>query len=734
MPLVTALFLSYAVGLWIGFGGFLVSGLACSAALLSRAAFVRRTAPALSALALLLGTLVSRDTREADAACAQTIRASSRVTVRLLVPLEPRRSTRGLTEGTCRIRVRFSASASASAGSLVTLEGAFARAGGGGLSARYAQVTQIQPPDWLARARNGVGARLDTFYETDGPMARALVIADQHDIARDVRDRFADAGIIHMVSVSGLHVSIIAGALVAMLSAVGASKRRADLGALGLLAAYIVFIGAPPPAVRSAAMLGLTVMARVVQRPTSPWAIWAVGSGLSLVEPRVALDLGWQLSAAGMAGLLASGGLMARFQIEISGWRRAVLDNVVATAVASAVTGPISAWSFGRISVAALATNIAAAPLFNIAQPMLFASVALFPVPFLGGFVADGARSALFLIDLVAKAGAAIPYGVLQVEPTAMTAVLMAVAAAGVVIACSSRSPRRAGAVALGAVVLAAWWPTLRPGPGRLELHALDVGQGDALALRTPKGRWILIDAGGAWTRGDAGATTVWPHVRRRGGRVSYLAMSHPHADHIGGVRTLLERASVDTLWDTGFVGTSAMYHDALMTARQRSIGWKEGTAGDTLQLDGVQIRVLAPDAAWLRSQHNPNEASLVLLVTYGDIRILLTGDAEAGEEAWLVARYGDGLNADVLKVGHHGSATSTTSAFLAAVSPRVALVSVGVANDYGHPSPDVMRTLEAAGAEVLRTDYEGTIMLATDGRFIDITTAESRWRLPPVP
>jgi competence protein ComEC len=407
------------------------------------------------------------------------------------------------------------------------------------------------------------------------------------------------------------------------------------------------------------------------------------------------------------------------------------LDNMVATGVASLVTGPISAWSFGRISVAALATNVAAAPLFNIAQPMLFASVALFPIPILGGFVADAARTALWLIDLVARMGAAIPYGVLEVEPTAVTAVLMAAAAAGVVIACGSRAPRRAAAVALGAMGMAAWWPLLRPGPDRLELHVMDVGQGDALAIRTPRGRWLVIDAGGAWSSGDAGATTVWPHLRRRGGRVRYLAMSHPHADHIGGVRTLLQRAPIDTLWDTGFVGTSTLYHDVLVEARQRTIGWKQGKAGDTLRIDGVHIQVLAPDAAWLERQDNPNEASLVLLVTYGDVRILLTGDAEAGEEEWLVRRYGETLRADVLKVGHHGSATSTTPAFLAAVSPRVALVSVGVANDYGHPSTEVMEALEGRGIQVLRTDYEGTIMLATDGQSIDITTAEFRWRLP---
>jgi competence protein ComEC len=637
--------------------------------------------------------------------------------------------TRGVTEGRCQVLVRFLAVARAEGGSRVTVEGEFARSTGA-LSARRAHVVRVEPPGWLARARNRTGASIDRVYGTDGPMARALVIADQHDIARDVRDRFADAGIIHMVSVSGLHVSIIAGSLVAMLSAVGASRRRADVVALVLLGAYIVFIGAPPPAVRSAGMLGLTVLARLAQRPTSPWAIWAVGSGISLGEPRTALDLGWQLSVSGMAGLLASGVFMARLSLELAGWRRTVLDNVVATAIASAVTGPISAWVFERISVAALVTNILAAPLFNIAQPLLFASVALLPLSALGGFVADAARSALWLIDLVARAGAALPGAVLPMEPTAATALLMAVAAAGVVTACASRAPRRGIAVALGAVVAAIWWPALQPGSGRLELHALDVGQGDAIALRSPKGRWLVVDAGGAWTRGDAALSVVRPHLRRRGGRITYLAMTHPHADHIGGVRTLLDREPVDTLWDTGFVGNSATYLAALQAARVRHVAWKRAVAGDSVDFDGVVFRVLAPDESWLAAQENPNEASLVLMAEYRGVRFLLTGDAEHAEEAWLVERYGAGLAADVLKVGHHGSATSSTPAFLAAVAPKIALVSVGAGNDYGHPSQDVLHALDAAGARVLRTDHDGTIMLATDGRTIDVTTAESRWRL----
>jgi competence protein ComEC len=150
--------------------------------------------------------------------------------------------------------------------------------------------------------------------------------------------------------------------------------------------------------------------------------------------------------------------------------------------------------------------------------------------------------------------------------------------------------------------------------------------------------------------------------------------------------------------------------------------------------VDGVVVRVLAPDSGWMAGLRDPNAASVVTLVEFGGVRFLLTGDAEAGEEDRLVTRYGASLHAAVLKVAHHGSKTSSTRDFLAAVHPRLAIISVGAGNTYGHPSAETLANLTRAGAAIVRTDRSGTVVVRTDGRSVVVDDSTGDWTLPPSP
>jgi competence protein ComEC len=260
------------------------------------------------------------------------------------------------------------------------------------------------------------------------------------------------------------------------------------------------------------------------------------------------------------------------------------------------------------------------------------------------------------------------------------------------------------------------------------ELHMLDVGQGDAIALRTRAGHWILVDAGRSWMGSDAGRTTVVPYIAHRGGTVSLFVLSHPHADHVGGAASTFAALRPRRFLDPGYVGTSPPYLAALAEASRDRIPWQRVRPGDSLVVDEVVLTALAPDSAWAASLSDANLASTVLLARIGKVRVLLTGDAEGPEERWLLERDPSLLAADILKVAHHGSRTSTTPEFLAAVQPRLALVSVGAHNAYGLPNADVMQRLHDAGAQVLRTDRAGTIVVRTDGERIDVEARDERW------
>lgn len=535
-----------------------------------------------------------------------------------------------------------------------------------------------------------------------------------------------------MLSISGLHVAVIAAAMELLFQVARVSRRVSLFGAFIATGVYVAVIGAPPPALRSAAMLGVSMASRLCQRPTSPWAAWALGAFVPLVQPRIAVDVGYQLSVLGMCALVAAGSLWRRHLANrMDGWKGKVARELVTSIVACAVTAPLVAWVFGRVSLIAPLSNLVAAPIITLAQPILFLALLVSPLGALARFFAQAVHPLLFAFDWVAWAAASTPGAAMTVTTTLLTAVLAALAAAALVVACSSRFPARPAITGLAALATMAAFPALPISrSGRVELHVLDVGQGDAILVRTNAGRWILLDAGPAWRGGDAGRTTVLPYVLRRGGSLEAFVLSHPHTDHVGGAASVLAAMRPHAFWDAAFAGGSDAYSASLAAARKQGIEWHRVHPGDSIRIDGVSVSFLAPDSAWTVGLKDPNLASTIAVVRYGMVRFLLVGDAERAEEDWLLAHHRDELRAQVLKVGHHGSSTSSSDAFLDAVHPDVAVISVGAGNKYGHPSNDVLHALSRVGAEVLRTDEAGTVIVRTDGVHIEIEAKGDKWEL----
>jgi competence protein ComEC len=290
-------------------------------------------------------------------------------------------------------------------------------------------------------------------------------------------------------------------------------------------------------------------------------------------------------------------------------------------------------------------------------------------------------------------------------------------------LAGSTRGRARKAVPAAGALAGMVAWPALLAlqTRGTAEILAIDVGQGDAIAVRTPARRWLLVDAGPPW-EGDPGGAPVVRALRRAGvRRIEALVLTHPDLDHIGGAGAVLASFDVGEILDPAEPAGKEAYVALLEEAARRGIPWRRAGAGDRRAWDGVDIRVLSPPRERPRGGHadtETNDASVVLAVAFGDFDALLTGDAPTAVERAVLPEVSPSL--EVLKVGHHGSLTSTDSALVAATHPRVALVSVGRRNRYGHPAPAVIARLRAFQADVRRTDVEGTLSVLgrSDGSF----------------
>jgi competence protein ComEC len=338
------------------------------------------------------------------------------------------------------------------------------------------------------------------------------------------------------------------------------------------------------------------------------------------------------------------------------------------------------------------------------------------------------ASGALALVRAIARVSAAPAMTAQIPQPTPWQLAVLAVVLAVLAL----RPPARAAFVALGGAALVVLEigarRTGRPG-GVLRVTFLDVGQGDSAVLDLPDGEAVVIDGGGlVGSPIDVGQSVLAPELRaRRRDTLAFAVLSHPHPDHFGGLVTGLDGVRLGALWDTGqgereqLAGGYAALLEA-MRVRGVPIVRPEDLCGSR-ELGGVSIEVLAP-CPGPSSDRNPNDNSFVVRVSYGARALLLVGDAEREEEADLLARSRSSLRADVLKVGHHGSATSSTPAFLAAVAPREAVISVGRRNRFGHPHPLTLAALAAQGARLWRTDRDGAVTVTTDGQSLEVRSA----------
>lgn len=591
------------------------------------------------------------------------------------------------------------------------------------------------------RVRQAVSSALGADATAAG-VVTAILIGDRAGLSDEIESRMQRAGTYHVIAISGGNVALFAALAWWASRIVLRSRRLALIGAMAMVVAYGLLVGAGASVARAVAAALLFLLAALIDHRAPPLNVIALVAIVFLLwDPLALTDLGFLLSFGATAGILvaAPGWLaVARRRIEERACRAWVARLLVvatglllATVAAEIALLPIQAGAFQRLTLAGLVLNFVAIPAMAAVQISGMAIVACDLMD---------ARTCLPIAAQVAGAGAHAlidSAALVDVVPslTWRVAAPPAWMTAAYAFACAAlawgRWPRArialsaaACAAALGMALSAG---ARSPPDRRLRLTMFDVGQAEAIALRLPSGRHLLVDAAGPGDRFPIGDRVLVPALLARGvTRLALFLLTHPDVDHVGGALSVVADLRPPRVLE-GIAPPLHRDRNALAAAVAATGGSMEAVrAGSALLIDGVLFRMLSPDPPEWERQRVRNDDSVVMEVLFGAVSIVFTGDAGVEIEPRIAAQLAP-AKLRVLKVGHHGSRTSTSQVLLDAARPAAALISAGRGNVYGHPAPEVLSRLRAARIETFRTDRDGQIDLLTDGRQIVIGTHTGR-------
>ena len=619
---------------------------------------------------------------------------------------------------------------------------------GRAMISKYSLVIEPRQEHSLARLAEQVRNKYEEYMaqampKQDAAAIFAMLFGGYQGIRPELLEAFTVTGIVHILSVSGSHITLMAGTANIVGRFLHMSPRATAALATGVILFYSLLAGAIPPVIRSALMGILTLLALTVGRERDAQHILGlVAVGLLIYSPLWLFDISFQLSFGATAGLLyLAPPLRERLRKKLPVF---VADSLAVTIGAQLSVLPIIAWYFNVLSLSSLLANLVIAPIVEwIIVAGLLAGLLASLIPMAGKVVFLLASVVLGLVYELSRWVAALPGSQIYMPTFSWWGGMLYYMGLGWLIIDGEHRKRLMSCVGMGrklrdlkgwqavsllgmlAVVFCCWqmWCNNK----EMQVHFIDVGQGDSALVITPHGRAFMVDTGGVREGSyDIGSRVDVPYLLHYGvQKLDYIFLTHAHDDHAGGVKGILTKIPVGAI-GIGHEGAGD-YLQAFGTGeigkiKKLLVPLQEGSS---IELDGVRIDMLySPESKKVQEsqlQATGNEFSNLIRVSYGEASFLFTGDLVAEQEQQVLAN-GTNVASTVLKVGHHGSRTSSSQEFLTAVNPGWAVISCGYNNSFGHPHKEILHRLTSCTkAEILRTDQQGAIVFRTDGKSIKV-------------
>jgi competence protein ComEC len=617
----------------------------------------------------------------------------------------------------------------------------------------------FKPWQWIYSLRERLSASLArALPEPQGSLAQGILLGLRTNIPDSLNQAFSRTGTAHILAISGLNISIV----IAMFLSLGIlvfGRQRSTYIWLALVATwlYTLLAGMNPPVIRAAIMGSLFLMAEYLGRQGSAIIALAFAAAVMVgIQPQLLWSVSFQLSFLAMAGLIffypyfqtwgrKGVTLFFKNREKIVPTASIITDGFASTLAAIVAVGPLIAYNFGVVSLVSVPATFFSLPALSpiIITTALVAFVGLF-APLMAQILGWLAWLFLSYFLSVVQGFDALPFSSFQVATLSTWhiwgyyAILAGVIAlpnyrnqladfsskltSGVKKAAQGIPKPRLGfstkwlVLPLLIIAILVWSVALTMPDDKLHVSFLDVGQGDAILIQTPNGQDILIDGGPDPQKINLELSQKLPFWDRT---IDLVVCTHSQADHITGLVDVLQRYKVKQVLDPGVSYNSSIYQEWCNLVEEKQIKRDKAQAGQEIDLgNGIKLEVLNPPASlWEGTSDDVDNNGVVLRLSWGKVSFLFTADIREEVEFALIGQRAN-LKSTVFKVSHHGSKTSTTSQFLAAVAPEVAVISVGEDNPFGHPSPEVLERLIGRLGEdnVYRTDKNGTIEFITDG------------------